>query len=95
MNWAKGGNRLADNHRKQLVGQVLESKMQKTAIVRIDTRSAHPVYKKYLTQSKKYYVHDPENQCNQRDIVSIIECHPKSRLKRWRLNRIVQKAAEV
>ena len=86
---------MADNNRKQLIGQVLESKMEKTAIVRIDTRGPHPVYKKYVTQSKKYYVHDPDNQCNTGDTVSIIECQPKSRLKRWRLNRIEEKAAEV
>ena len=85
---------MAENHRKQLIGQVLESKMQKTAVVRIDTRSPHPVYKKYVTQSKKYYIHDPGNKCNPGDIVSIIECQPKSRLKRWRLNRVEEKAAE-
>ena len=86
---------LADNNRKQLIGQVLESKMEKTSIVRIDTRNPHPVYKKYVTQSKKYYVHDPENQCSPGDTVSIIECQPKSRLKRWRLNCIEKKATEV
>ena len=86
---------MADNNRKQLIGYVLESKMQKTAVVRIDIRSPHPVYKKYVTQSKKYYVHDPDNQCNPGDKVNIIECQPKSRLKRWRLNRIEETAAEV
>ena len=86
---------MADNNRKQLIGQVLESKMQKTAIVKIDIFGPHPVYKKYVTQSKKYYVHDPNNQCSPGDRVSIIECQPKSRLKRWRLNRIEEKAAEV
>ena len=85
---------MADNNRKLLIGQVLTSKMQKTAVVRIDTRSPHPVYKKYVNQSKKYYVHDPENQCNAGDTVSIVECQPKSRLKRWRLNRIEEKASE-
>ena len=86
---------MADNNRKQLIGKVLESKMQKTAVVRIDSRAPHHVYKKYVTQSKKYYVHDPNNQCNPGDKVSIIECQPKSRLKRWRLNRIEETAAEV
>ena len=81
--------------RKQLIGKVLESKMQKTAVVRIDTRGPHPVYKKYVTQSKKYYVHDPNDQCNPGDTVSIIECQPKSRLKRWRLNQIEVKGVEV
>ena len=86
---------MAENNRKQLIGQVVESKMEKTAVVQIDRRGPHPVYKKYVTQSKKYYVHDPDNQCNSGDTVNIIECQPKSRLKRWRLNQIVEKAAEV
>ena len=86
---------MADNNRKLLIGQVLASKMQKTAVVRIDTRSPHSIYKKYVNQSKKYYVHDPENQCNPGDTVSIVECQPKSRLKRWRLNQIEEKASEV
>ena len=85
---------MADNNRKQLIGQVLESKMDKTAVVLIDRRGPHPIYKKYVTQSKKYYVHDPENQCNAGDKVSIIECKPKSRLKRWRFNKIEEKALE-
>ena len=84
-----------ENNRKQLIGYVLKSKMQKTAVVRIDSKRPHPVYKKYVTQSKKYYVHDPGNQCNPGDIVSIIECQPKSKLKRWRLNKIEKKSSEV
>lgn len=86
---------MAKFNRKQLIGQVLESKMQKTALVRIDTRAPHPVYKKYVTRSKKYYVHDPENQCSPGDKVSIIECKPKSKLKRWRLNRIEEKITQI
>ena len=86
---------MAENNRKQLIGQVLESKMQKTAVVQIDIRKPHPVYKKYVTQSKKYYVHDPENQCRPRDKVSIVECQPKSKLKRWRLNTIEEKATDI
>ena len=86
---------MADNNRKQLIGYVLESKMQKTAVVQIDTRSPHSVYKKYVTQSKKYYVHDPENKCQPGDKVSIIECHPKSKLKRWRLNQVEEKATGI
>ena len=86
---------MADNNRKQLIGYVLESKMQKTAVVQIDRRGPHPVYKKYVTQSKKYYVHDPENKCQPGDKVSIIECHPKSKLKRWRLNQVEEKVTNI
>ena len=86
---------MAENKRKLLIGKVLESKMQNTAVVQIDHRRPHAIYKKYVTQSKKYYVHDPENKCNQGDKVTIVECQPKSKLKRWRLNRIEKKSSEV
>ena len=85
---------MSDNNKKQLIGEVLESNMDKTIVVLIDSRNPHPIYKKYVTQSKKCYVHDPNNQCNPGDVVSIIECPPKSRLKRWRLNKIEKKAIE-
>ncbi len=85
---------MAENNRKQLIGQVVESKMEKTTVVQIDRRGPHPIYKKYVTQSKKYYVHDPENECQPGDTVSIIECQPKSKLKRWRLNQIEEKAID-
>ena len=85
---------MADNNRKQLIGKVLESKMKDTAIVRIDVKGPHPIYKKYVNKSKKYYVHDPENACIPGDLVSIIECQPKSKLKRWRFGKIEQKAIE-
>ena len=86
---------MAENNRKELIGQVLETKMEKTAIIRIDTRVPHPRYKKYVTQSKKYYVHDPKNECNLGDTVSIIESQPISKLKRWRFNQIEVKATEL
>ena len=86
---------MAKDNRKQLTGRVLESKMDKTAVVQIDTRGPHPIYKKYVTQSKKYYVHDPENLCNTGDVVSIAECRPTSKLKRWRLNEVEESAVEI
>ena len=75
---------MADNNRKLLIGQVLASKMQKTAVVRIDTRSPHPVYKKYVNQSKKYYVHDEKKQAQLGDTVLFVETRPMSKLKRWK-----------
>ena len=86
---------MEDSNRKQLIGCVLESKMEQTAVVQVDTRNPHPVYKKYVTKSKKYYVHDPKSECKPGDTVSIIECRPMSKLKRWRLNHIEQKAKEI
>ena len=68
--------------------------MEKTIIVESNRKFPHPVYKKYIKRSKKYYVHDPNNQCKPGDKVSIIECKPKSKLKRWRLNQIEEKAID-
>ena len=86
---------MGEINKKQLIGQVLESGMHKTTIVRVDNRGPHPVYKKYVTQSKKYYIHDPQNECKPGDKVSIIECRPISKLKRWRLKRIEKRAIEI
>ena len=86
---------MADTKRKQLIGRVLESKMGKTAIVQVDTRSPHPIYRKYVTTSKKYYVHDSKGECQVGDTVSILECRPTSKLKRWRLKQIEEKAIQI
>jgi len=72
-----------DSSKKQLVGEVLESLMDKTAVIKVERRFPHPMYKKYVTKSKKYYAHDPENQCSTGDLVRIEESKPISRLKRW------------
>ena len=85
---------MADTKRKQLIGCVLESKMEKTAVVQVDTRSPHPIYRKYVTKSKKYYVHDPKGECQPGDTVSILECRPTSKMKRWRLKQIEEKAID-
>ena len=81
-----------DINKKQLIGEVLESLMDKTAIVKVERRFPHPMYKKYVTKSKKYYAHDPENKCNTGDIVRILESKPISKLKRWMILDIEKKA---
>ena len=86
---------MTDKKRKQLIGRVLESKMGKTAVVQVDTRAPHPIYRKYVTTSKKYYVHDPKGECQAGDSVSILECRPISKLKRWRLKQIEEKALQI
>tara|TARA_Y100000590_G_C15346384_1_gene873420 strand:- start:364 stop:621 length:258 start_codon:yes stop_codon:yes gene_type:complete len=82
-------------NRKQLIGNVLASKMSKTAVVQVDTRAPHPTYRKYFTSSKKYYVHDPKGECCEGDTVSILECRPTSKMKRWRFNKIIKKAVQI
>lgn len=78
--------------RKVVRGYVVSDKMDKTVVVRVDRRMAHPVYKKVLTRSKKYLAHDEDNTCRAGDFVEIIETRPLSRRKRWRVNRVILRA---
>ena len=77
--------------RKQLKGIVVESKMDKTAVVEISRRISHPVYKKYIIKSKKYYAHDPNNSSKAGDEVVIVESRPRSKMKKWFLKEISKK----
>lgn len=79
--------------KKVLTGVVVSDKMDKTVVVRVERRVKHPLYKKYVRRHKKYYAHDPKNECKVGDLVEIIESRPLSRLKRWRVLRTVVKAA--
>lgn len=69
--------------RRVLTGQVVGDKMEKTVVVRIDRRVMHPLYKKIITQSKKYAAHDETDQLSIGDTVRIRECRPISRRKRF------------
>jgi len=78
--------------RRVLMGTVISSAMNKTVVVEVVSLKAHPVYKKRYRTTKKYYVHDEENQCNQGDRITIAETRPLSKTKRWRVLDIVQRA---
>jgi len=78
--------------RKTRVGKVVSTKMDKTAIVTVERRVAHALYSKQVARTKKYYVHDEENAAREGDVVRIAETRPLSKLKRWRLVEIVEKA---
>ena len=80
--------------RKQLLGTVYSSKMDKTIVVKITRKVPHKVYNKYVNQSKKYYAHDEKNLCNIGDVVLIEESKPLSKLKRWRVKSVQQKAVK-
>ncbi|VAX15511.1 SSU ribosomal protein S17p (S11e) [hydrothermal vent metagenome] len=79
---------------KSRTGVVVSDKMHKTAVVSVQRRSPHPVFKKIITTSKRYYVHDENNQLNIGDRVRIVETRPLSKLKRWRLGELLEKAQE-
>ena len=81
--------------RKMQIGDVVSNKMDKSVIVKVERLVKHPLYKKYIKQSKKYMAHDPANECNIGDKVEIVEARPLSRRKRWRLKRIIERAPEL
>mgnify|MGYP001375274674 FL=1 len=81
--------------KKQLSGIVVSNGMDKTVVIKTSRKFPHPMYKKFITRSKKYYAHDPENRCEMGDKVLIVESRPLSKLKRWRVKEITQKAVRV
>jgi small subunit ribosomal protein S17 len=78
--------------RKVRTGVVVSDKMQKTVVVRIDRRFAHPRYGKMVTRSVKVKAHDEANDAKTGDVVRIMETRPMSRDKRWRVVEIVDRA---
>ena len=82
-------------HKKERVGEVISNKMTKTIVVRVQRRFPHPEYKKVITQFNKFYAHDEKNEAKPGDRVRIEETRPLSKLKRWRLVQVVEKAEQL
>jgi small subunit ribosomal protein S17 len=80
------------NSRKTRQGIVVSAAGDKTCIVKVEARKRHPLYGKMITRSTKFHAHDEENSCGVGDRVVIMETRPLSKLKRWRLVEIVEKA---
>ena len=78
--------------RKTFRGVVISDKMAKTRVVNVVRRVRHPRYEKTMTKKSKFYCHDEANESRLGDLVEIVSTRPLSRLKRWRLVRIVEKA---
>ncbi|MBQ4014338.1 MAG: 30S ribosomal protein S17 [Treponema sp.] len=78
--------------KRSYVGLVTSDKMDKTIVVTITTKRMDPLYKKYVTRSKKCKAHDEKNDAHIGDTVKIVECRPLSKDKRWRLESIVERA---
>jgi len=76
-------------HRKERVGEVVSSKMQKTIVVRVERRFRHPQFKKVVTSFQKLYAHDENNQAKVGDLVRVQETRPLSRTKCWRLMEVL------
>ncbi len=85
-------NTEARNLRKTRVGMVVSNKMDKTIVVAIENRFKHPLYKKYITKTKRVMAHDELNECNIGDKVMIAETRPLAKNKCWRLLKVITKA---
>ena len=79
------------NLRKERVGIVTSSKMDKSIVVMVERRVKHPKYGKYVKKSSKFVAHDEKNDCNEGDTVKIMETRPLSKIKNWRLIEILER----
>ncbi|MEN3014768.1 MAG: 30S ribosomal protein S17 [bacterium] len=82
-------------NRKKLVGVVVSDRMDKTVVVKVETKKIHPKYKKIIKTFKKYYAHNEDNQAQEGDKVMIMESRPLSKLKRWVVIKILEKAQKA
>jgi small subunit ribosomal protein S17 len=83
---------LERNFRKVRVGVVVSNKMEKSITVAVERRVKHPIYGKFTKKTTKFMAHDEKNECNPGDTVKIMETRPLSKLKRWRLVEIIERA---
>ena len=74
---------------KERVGTVVSDKMEKTVVVAVENRFPHPIYKKTISRTTRYKVHDEDNRCQVGDRVRITETRPLSRSKRWTVAEIM------
>ncbi len=85
----------AKHKRSEKTGSVVGTKMAKTIVVEVTRRVPHPLYKRIMSKRKKYYAHDEGGEANLGDVVTIVECRPMSKLKRWQLQGVLRKAVQV
>ncbi|NEP46903.1 MAG: 30S ribosomal protein S17 [Okeania sp. SIO2H7] len=78
---------------KERIGLVVSNKMQKTVVVAVENRAAHPKYGKIVVKTKKYKAHDEENKCAEGDTVRITETRPLSKTKRWTVAEIISSSS--
>jgi len=79
--------------RKEVVGEVVSSRMHKTIVVKVVRKKAHSFYGRVISKDKKFYAHDEKNEARVGDVVRLEETRPLSKLKRWRLKEIIRRAA--
>lgn len=80
---------------KDKFGIVISNKMQKTIVIKVESRFPHPIYSKTIVKTKKYLAHDENEICNLGDQVIVNECRPLSKRKHWKLRKIFSKSSLV
>ncbi len=75
-------------------GRVISNRMDKTVTIVVERLIRHPLYGKYIRRTTKLHAHDEDNRCQLGDWVSVEECRPMSKIKSWRLVKIIERAAE-
>ncbi len=88
----QGARTAARSRRKVRTGVVTSDKMDKTVTISLVRRYAHPIYGKQVTRTKKYHAHDENNEYHIGDVVRITETRPLSKLKRWRVSELIERA---
>jgi small subunit ribosomal protein S17 len=78
--------------RRERVGVVVSSSMEKSIVIAVKTKVKHPIYGKFVNKTSRFMAHDEENTCNVGDTVKISETRPLSKSKRWRLIEIIERA---
>jgi small subunit ribosomal protein S17 len=81
---------MSTKFKRTLTGEVVSDKTSKTIVVRVERKTMHPKYNKFVTKSKKYHVHDEAEKAALGNVVTIVESKPYSKLKRWELVSIVK-----
>ena len=80
---------------KEKIGIVVSNKMQKTVVVKVESRYPHPIYSKTMIKTQKYLAHDEMSECNIGDQVLVKECRPRSKRKRWSVAEIISKSSLI
>jgi small subunit ribosomal protein S17 len=92
---AETTERKPQGRRKEVVGEVVSNKMNKTIVVEVTRKKSHPLYARVISIGKKFYAHDEKNEAHVGDVVRLEETRPLSKLKRWKLKEIIRKTALV
>jgi len=80
------------NTRRERIGVVVSSNMEKSIVISVKQKLKHPIYGKFVNKTSKFMAHDEENTCNVGDTVKVSETRPLSKNKRWRLIEIIERA---